>query len=105
VANFFDIQQTANRTAQGFNELKNSGRLEEAREMVEDEEKKMLIASAPTLRKFSENMSKVRRQIEIVKNDQSRTPEERRELVNKLTAQYNIIAQQGVKAANTLGIR
>ena len=65
----------------------------------------MLIASAPTLRKFSENMTKVRRQIEIVKNDQSRTPEERRELVNKLTAQYNIIAQQGVKAANTLGIR
>jgi hypothetical protein len=105
VANFFDIQQTANRTAQGFNELKNSGRLEEAREMVEDEEKKMLIASAPTLRKFSENMSKVRRQIEIVKNDQSRTPEERREIINKLTAQYNIIAQQGVKAANTLGIR
>ena len=105
VANFFDIQQTANRTAQGFNELKNSGRLEEAREMVEDEEKRMLIASAPTLRKFSENMSKVRRQIEIVKNDQNRTPEERRELVNKLTAQYNIIAQQGVKAANTLGIR
>jgi len=105
VANFYDIQQTANRTAQGFNELKNSGRLEEAREIVEDEEKKMLIASAPTLRKFSENMTKVRRQIEIVKNDQSRTPEERRELVNKLTAQYNIIAQQGVKAANTLGIR
>jgi hypothetical protein len=105
VANFFDIQQTANRTAQGFNELKNSGRLEEAREMVEDEEKKMLIASAPTLRKFSENMTKVRRQIEIVKGDQSRTPEERRELINKLTAQYNIIAQQGVKAADKLGIR
>jgi hypothetical protein len=105
VANFYDIQQTANRTAQGFNELKNSGRLDEAREMVEDEEKKMLIASAPTLRKFSENMTKVRRQIEIVKGDESRTPEERRELINKLTAQYNIIAQQGVKAANTLGIR
>jgi hypothetical protein len=105
VANFYDIQQTANRTAQGFNELKNSGRLEEAREMVEDEEKKMLIASAPTLRKFSENMTKVRRQIEIVKSDQSRTPEERRELINKLTAQYNIIAQQGVKAADKLGIR
>jgi hypothetical protein len=105
VANFYDIQQTANRTAQGFNELKNSGRLEEAREMVEDEEKKMLIASAPTLRKFSENMTKVRRQIEIIKGDDSRTPEERRELINKLTAQYNIIAQQGVKAANTLGIR
>jgi hypothetical protein len=105
VANFYDIQQTANRTAQGFNELKNSGRLEEAREIVEDEEKKMLIASAPTLRKFSENMTKVRRQIEIIKGDDSRTPEERRELINKLTAQYNIIAQQGVKAANTLGIR
>lgn len=105
VANFYDIQQTANRTAQGFNELKNSGRLDEAREMVEDEEKKMLIASAPTLRKFSENMTKVRRQIEIVKGDQSRTPEERRELINKLTAQYNIIAQQGVKAADKLGIR
>jgi hypothetical protein len=105
VANFFDIQQTANRTAQGFTDFKNSGRLEEAREMVEDEEKKMLIASAPILRKFSENMSKVRKQIEIVKNDQSRTPEERRELVNKLTAQYNIIAKQGVRAADTLGIR
>jgi hypothetical protein len=105
VANFFDIQQTANRTVQGFNELKNSGRLDEARAMVEDEEKKMLIASAPTLRKFSENMTKVRKQIEMVKNDQNRTPEERRELVNKLTAQYNIIAQQGVKAADKLGIR
>ncbi len=105
VSNFFDIQQAANRTAQGFNELKNSGRLEEAREMVEDEEKKMLIASAPVLRKFSENMTKIRRQIEIVKNDQSRTPEERRELVNKLTAQYNIVAQQGVRASEKLGIR
>jgi hypothetical protein len=105
VSNFFDIQQTANRTVQGFNELKNSGRLEEAREMVEDEEKKMLIASAPILRKFSENMSKVRKQIEMVKNDQSRSPEDRRELINKLTAQYNIIAQQGVRAADKLGIR
>jgi len=105
VSNFFEIQQAANRTAQGFNELKNSGRLEEAREMVEDEEKKMLIASAPILRKFSENMTKIRRQIEIVKNDQSRTPEERRELVNKLTAQYNIVAQQGVRASEKLGIR
>jgi hypothetical protein len=105
VANFFDIQQTANRTVQGFNELKNEGRLDKAKEMMEDEDKKLLIASAPILRKFSENMSKVRRQIEIVKNDQSKTPEERRELVNKLTSQYNIIAQQGVKAADRLGIR
>jgi hypothetical protein len=105
VSNFFDIQQTANRTVQGFNELKNSGRLDEAREMVEDEEKKMLIASAPILRKFSENMSKVRKQIEMVKNDQNRSPEDRRELINKLTAQYNIIAQQGVRAADKLGIR
>lgn len=105
VSNFFDIQQTANRTAQGFNELKNSGRLDEAREMVEDEEKKMLIASVPALRKFSEMMSKIRRQIEIVKADESRTPEERRELINKLTSQYNIVARQGVMAADKLGIR
>ena len=105
VSNFFDIQQTANRTAQGFNELKNSGRLDEAREFVEDEEKRMLIASAPALRKVGETMTKIRRQIEIVKADESRTPEERRELINKLTAQYNIVARQGVRAADTLGIR
>lgn len=105
VANFYDIQQTANQTVQGFNDYKNTGRLEEARELLEDDKNKKLIASAPTLRKFSENMSKVRGQIEIVKNDQNKTPEERRELVNKLTAQYNIIAQQGVKAADRLGIR
>lgn len=105
VSNFFDIQQTANRTAQGFNELKNSGRLDEARELVEDEEKRMLIASAPALRKVGETMTKIRRQIEIVKADESRTPEERRELINKLTAQYNIVARQGVRAADTLGIR
>jgi hypothetical protein len=50
-------------------------------------------------------MTAIRKAIEATNNNQSIPPDERREMVNRLTAQYNRVAEQGVKLANTLGIR
>jgi hypothetical protein len=105
VANFYQIQQTANQVAQEFSTMTKSGLGEQAVELMQDEDKRKLIASAPALRRIATSMTTIRKAIEATNNNQNIPPDERREMVNKLTAQYNRVAEQGVKLANTLGIR
>ncbi len=105
VADFYQIEQTANRVAQEFSTMKSTGLGKEAVEIIEDEDKRRLMASAPALRRVATSMTAIRKAIEATNNNQNIPPDERREMVNKLTAQYNRVAEQGVKLANTLGIR
>jgi hypothetical protein len=105
VANFYQIQQTANQVAQEFSDMTKSGLGKEAVELMQDEDKRKLMASAPALRRVATSMTAIRKAIEATNNNQNIPPDERREMVNKLTAQYNRVAQQGVKLADTLGIR
>ena len=105
VSDFYQIEQTANQVAQEFSTMSKSGLGKEAVELMEDEDKRKLMASAPALRRVATSMTAIRKAIEATNNNQSIPPDERREMVNKLTAQYNRVAEQGVKLANTLGIR
>jgi hypothetical protein len=105
VADFYQISQVANQVAQEFSDMTKAGLGKQAVELMEDEDKRKLMASAPALRRVSASMSEIRKAIEATNNNQSIPPDERREMVNRLTAQYNRVAEQGVKLANTLGIR
>ena len=105
VADFYQIQQTANQVAQEFSTMTKSGLGEQAVELMQDEDKRKLMASAPALRRIATSMTTIRKAIEATNNNQNIPPDERREMVNKLTAQYNRVAEQGVRLADTLGIR
>jgi len=105
VADFYKIEQTANQVAQEFSTMTKTGLGKEAVELMQDEDKRKLMSSAPALRRVATSMTAIRKAIEATNNNQSIPPDERREMVNKLTAQYNRVAEQGVKLANTLGIR
>jgi hypothetical protein len=105
VADFYQISQVANQVAQEFSDMTKSGLSAQAVELMQDEDKRKLMASAPALRRVATSMTAIRKAIEATNNNQNIPPDERREMVNKLTAQYNRVAQQGVKLADTLGIR
>jgi len=105
VADFYQIEQTANQVAQEFSTMTKTGLGKEAVELMQDEDKRKLMASAPALRRVATSMTAIRKAIEATNNNQNIPPDDRREMVNKLTAQYNRVAEQGVKLANTLGIR
>jgi hypothetical protein len=105
VADFYQIEQTANQVAQEFSTMTKTGLGKEAVELMQDEDKRKLMASAPALRRVATSMTAIRKAIEATNNNQNIPPDERREMVNKLTSQYNRVAEQGVKLANTLGIR
>jgi len=105
VADFYQIEQTANQVAQEFSTMTKTGLGKEAVEIMQDEDKRKLMASAPALRRVATSMTAIRKAIEATNNNQNIPPDDRREMVNKLTAQYNRVAEQGVKLANTLGVR
>jgi hypothetical protein len=105
VADFYKIEQTANQVAQEFSTMTKTGLGKNAVELMQDEDKRKLMASAPALRRVATSMTTIRKAIEATNNNQNIPPDERREMVNKLTAQYNRVAEQGVKLANTLGVR
>jgi hypothetical protein len=105
VADFYQISQAANQVAQEFSDMTKSGLGKQAVELMEDEDKRKLMASAPALRRVATSMTAIRKAIEATNNNQSIPPDERREMVNKLTAQYNRVAEQGVRLADSLGIR
>jgi hypothetical protein len=105
VADFYQIEQTANQVAQEFSTMTKTGLGKEAAEMMQDEDKRKLMSSAPALRRIATSMTSIRKAIEATNNNQSISPDERRDMVNKLTAQYNRVAEQGVKLSSTLGIR
>ena len=105
VSDFYQIEQAANQVAQEFSTMTKTGLSKEAVEIMQDPDKRKLMASAPALRRVATSMTAIRKAIEATNNNQSIPPDERREMVNKLTTQYNRVAEQGVKLANTLGIR
>jgi len=49
-------------------------------------------------------MTAIRKQIAFIQDDQTKSPEQRRDEINRLTAQYNRVAEQGVKLASSIGL-
>jgi len=103
-SDFYEISNAAQETVNAFNRAKKEGRVEALQEMMSDEEKKKLLKVAPSLRKIQDQMANVRRQINIIKNNEKLDPEVRRDRINELTVTYDKIARQGYKVLEAAGI-
>ena len=104
VSDFYQLEQNANQVAQEFSQLKQQGKAEEIKEFISDADKMKQIQSAPALRRIGQNMTAIRKQIAFIQDNQTMSPEERRDKINQLTAQYNRIAEQGVRLASSYGL-
>jgi hypothetical protein len=104
VSDFYKLEQNANQVAQEFSQLKQQGKAEEIKDFISDADKMKQIQSAPVLRRIGQSMTAIRKQISFIQENQTMSPEERRDKINQLTAQYNRVAEQGVKIASSLGL-
>jgi hypothetical protein len=103
-SDYYDLAQNAQEAVNYVNRLKKEGRIEEAKEYLSDEKRQKLISAAPAYRRIGEQMSKVRAEINRVKNDVNRTPQAKLEEINRLQMVYDRVARQGYKVAETAGI-
>ena len=99
---YYEIAHNAQETVNAFNRLKKEGRIEEAQAMVQDEEKKKLMAAAPALRRVQEQMAKIRANMNFVEKNQSIDPDTRRDEINRLQLMYDRVARQGVSLADQM---
>jgi hypothetical protein len=99
---YYEIAHSAQETVNAFNRLKKEGRIEEAQAMVQDEEKKKLMAAAPALRRVQEQMAKIRASMNFIEKNQKLDPDTRRDEINRLQLMYDRVARQGVSLADQL---
>lgn len=103
-SDFYEISSTAQETVNAFNRAKKEGRVEVLQEMMSDEEQKKLLKVAPSLRKIQDQMATVRRQINVIRNNEKLDPEVRRDRINQLMLTYDQIARRGYKVLEAAGI-
>jgi hypothetical protein len=84
--------------------MKKEGRVEELQALIADPEKRKMIAAAPALTEISNVMSELSRIIRIIDQDQSKSPPERRRMINELELRRNEMANRGVQIARELGL-
>jgi hypothetical protein len=101
---YYKIAHTAQETVNEFNRYKKFGMAEEAQAIVQDEEKKKLMAAAPALRRVQEQMAKIRANMNIIEKNKNLDPDTRRDEINRLQLMYDRVARQGVSLADQLQI-
>jgi hypothetical protein len=101
---FYEISNTAQETVNAFNRMKKEGRVEAIQEFMADEEKVKLMKAAPALRKIQDQMANIRRQVNIIKNNEKLDPEVRRDRINELMTVYDKVARQGYKVLESAKI-
>ena len=99
---YYEIAHNAQETVNAFNRFKKEGRIEEAQAMIQDEEKKKLMAAAPALRRVQEQMAKIRANMNFIEKNQKLDPDTRRDEINRLQLMYDRVARQGVSLADQL---
>jgi hypothetical protein len=104
VATFYSHQKTATEVANYFSKIKNEGRVEELQKLIADPEKRQMIVAAPAMKKISDVLSTINKQIGIIDRDQSKSPAERRRMINELELRRNEVANRGVQIARELGL-
>jgi hypothetical protein len=104
VSTFYDHQKTATEVANSFSKMKGEGRVEELQALIADPEKRQMIVAAPAMKKISDVLSTINKQIGIIDRDQSKSPAERRKMINELELKRNEIANRGVEIARQLGL-
>lgn len=101
---FYDIMHNAQETVNAFNRMKKEGRVQEAKEFMDSEEKRKLVAIAPTMRKIQDNMAKIRARVNQIEASKGMDPETKRVQINKLMDMYDKVAQQGYRISEKAGI-
>ena len=104
VADFYDLDHKASELYTEFNNLKKTGQGQQAKDMLSDEQNKKLIESAPTLRRIQTQMTKINSAINVTKEASGLTPEERRDRINKLEKQLDMVSRQGYQVAKSVGL-
>ena len=104
VNNFFELETEARQMHQAIQGKLTSGRLAEFKEDMADPEKAKLYRGAAPLRHISDNMSKLRKAMERVKNDQKLSKEQMTAELDRLNKSYNNMAINGYQIAKKLGI-
>jgi hypothetical protein len=104
VSDFYDLDHNAQQMTTYFNALKSQGKAQEVIEMMKDPDKRALISADPTFRKVQQDMTKIRKQINFVRDNQSIAPDDRRAQVNDLERLLDKIASQGYLIAKSVGM-
>jgi len=104
VADFYDLEHNAQEAVTYLNRLKGTGRVEEAKEFLSDEQNKKEMGAAPYLRNIGTKLTEIRKAMTFYTNNQTLDPEVRRVKLNELEAKYHQLAAQGYKVAESAGI-
>ena len=104
IADFYDLEHTAQETVNEFNQYKKFGEAEKIKELMANEDNRKLIAAAPVLRGIQSQMTNLRTQMKLIDQNQNMPPEARRERLNELQITYERLAMQGEKIATAMKI-
>jgi hypothetical protein len=104
VADFYELEHNAQEAVTYINRLKGTGRVEEAKNFLADEQNKKNMGAAPYLREIGTKMTEIRKAMTYYTNNQILDPEVRKAKLNELEAKYHQVAAQGYKVASAAGI-
>jgi hypothetical protein len=104
VADFYELEHNAQETVTYVNRLKNTGRAEEVKAYIADEQTKKQMGAAPYLRNIGTKLTDIRKAMTYYTNAQNIDPEVRRVKLNELETMYHQVAAQGYKVAEASGI-
>jgi hypothetical protein len=104
ISDFYDIERSAQETANLFNDMKKQGRGEDLRALLSDPEKRMQVGISPTLNRIQKNMSDINAAIRIIDRNQSIPPQERRAKINELQGILGKLAEKGNEVAGIAGL-
>ena len=101
---FYEIEADAKQMHMSMVGKRNAGKIEEFKADMADPEKAKLFRAAKPLRGIADNMAKISRQMERVKNTQTMTREEMTAELDRLKGVYNNMAVTGYQIAKKLNV-
>jgi len=105
ISDFYELDHNAKEVATQFNDLKQSGMTGDIQKLIDDPEKKAQLMASPVFRKVSTQMATIRKAIEYYKDNQdSGSPDFRRDKINELTEILGRVAESGYKIAEATGV-
>ena len=102
VNQFYEIEKAAAEISNTVKGARKAGEKNVYEEMMADPEKAKLFRAYPSLNNTSDRISKLRKNIERIKNDPATTPAEKTKRIRGVQQQINKAAEQGMATAKRL---
>jgi hypothetical protein len=102
VNQFYEIEKAAAEISNTIKGARKTGEKKVYEEMMADPEKAKLFRAYPSLNNTSDRISKLRKNIERIKNDPATTPAEKTKRIRGVQQQINKAAEQGMATAKRL---